>query len=150
MPYRQTKANYSCEVGKHLYRRLYYLFLDVEAPTVSPIGGITLITIFISSFLIFLTMTRRLKIKTAKALTSPRYYLSDIASYITGDEKNFPIRALFFMIDSLAELGIIKREAVIRAKLYAYLISMLPIPKNYKRAALSRIVMLPSGELTNG
>lgn len=122
----------------------------MEAPIISLIGGITLITIFIASFLIFLTMTGRLKIKTTKTLTPPRYYLSDIASYIMGEEKNFPKRPLLFMIDSLAELGIIKRQAAIRAKLYAYLIPTFPIPRRYRRAALYRIVMPPRGELANG
>lgn len=150
MPFRQTEANYSWMDGKHLYQGLLLSLLDVEAPIVSLIGGTTLITIFITSLLIFLAMTRRLKIKTTKTPTHSRYYLSDIASYIMGEEKNFPKRSLLFLIDSLAELGMIERQAAIRAKLYAYLISMLPIPSRCRRATLYRIVMPLRGELANG
>ncbi len=52
------------------------------------------------------------------------------------------------MIDNLEEARIIKRQAVVKAKLYIYLISALPFLKKYKCVTLYRVVKLHHGEYT--
>jgi len=122
------------------------IIVGVEAPIVSLIDGFMLICIFISAFTTFLIMTKRLKLNAAKKPITSVYYISDIAHYISESGKSYPMKSLLFLIDNLAETGIIKRQTAIKTKLYVYFNSIFPVPRRYKRSSIYKIIDKTRGD----